>query len=252
MFYQIRSYIYMKIKMIFICSILILSSCATEEKNLNTPEGQFEQAMEYKKSGRFEIAISKMTDIKNKYPYNSISVDSKLAIADIQFEREDYAEAQLAYQNFRDFHPKHAKTDYVIYQTAMSYYNQLPDTFDRDLSLGNDAIYHFDEIIKSYGESKYSADSKIKRTDVFNHLAEKELYVADFYFKQKKYSSALRRYELCLSKYSGFGFDPRAHLGALESAVALNDMTKKAYHLKQLTSKYPQAKETIEAESVSK
>jgi outer membrane protein assembly factor BamD len=221
------------------CSFATFFGCASAEKNLNTPEGLFAQAKNYEKSDRFEIAITKYNDIKNKYPYSSVAVDAELAIADAQYTRENYADAQIAYQNFRDLHPKHIKIDYVVYRTAMSYYMQLPDTTDRDQTLGNDAIYHFDEIIKSFSKSEFVADAKIKRQDVYNRLAEKELYIADFYFKQTKFTAALRRYENCILKYSGIGFDPRAHMGAIKSAIALKNTDKQKSHSKELITKYP-------------
>lgn len=252
----IRSYVYMTsqftkscIFVIFCVFVQTFLGCATTEKDLNTPEGLFAQAKEYEKSERFEIAIAKYNDVKNKFPYSTLAVDAELAIADAQYTRENYPDAQIAYQNFRDLHPKNSKIDYVIYRTAMSYYMQLPETIDRDLTLGNDAIYHFDEIIRSYPKSEYYADSKLKRQETYSKLAEKELYIADFYFKQEKYSAALRRYELCLSKYSGIGYDPRAELGALKSAIALGDEDKRKLHLKELTSKYPKSDEARKAES---
>ncbi len=225
-----------------------LLGCASNEKNLNTPEGLFAQAKEYESSERFEIAISKYNDVKNKFPYSPLALEAELAIADAQYTRESYSEAQIAYQNFRDLHPKHPKTDYVIYKTGLSYFMQLPETIDRDLSLGNDVIYHFDEVIKSFPRSEYVMDSKEKRQDVYNRLAEKELYIADFYMKQEKFGAALRRYELCILKYTGMGFDPRAHYGALKAATALDNAEKKQSHLKTLISKYPNSDQAKKAE----
>lgn len=232
-----------------VISANILFGCASSEKNLNTPEGLFAQAKEYEASERFEIAIAKYNDIKNKFPYNPLAIEAELAIADAQFTRENYSDAQIAYQNFRDLHPKHPKTDYVIYKTGLSYYMQLPETIDRDLTLGNDVIYHFDEIIKNFPRSEYVNDAKEKRQNAYNRLAEKELYIADFYMKQEKYGAALRRYELCITKYTGMGFDPRAHYGALKAATALDDTIKKKFHLQSLISKYPNSDETKKAQS---
>lgn len=224
-----------------------LAGCTTSEKNLNTPEGLFAQAKEYEQSDRYEIAIARYNDIRNKFPYSPFALEAELAMADAQYSREFYAEAQIAYQNFRDLHPKNPKIDYVIYKTAMSYYMQLPETIDRDLSLTQDAIYHFDEIIRSYTKSEYFIESKAKRLELYEKLTEKELYIADFYYQQEKYTAALRRYESCLSKYSGYGFDPRAELGALRSAIASGDQDKRKLHAKNLATKYPQSKEAQQA-----
>ena len=230
-------------------SLFILSGCASEEKNLTTAEGAYKYAKEFDDAERYDMALTKYADVKNKFPYSNLATDAEIAIAEVYYKRESFSEAQVSFQNFRDLHPKHPKIDYVVYKIAMSYYSQLPETFDRDLSLGNDAIYHFDEVIKSYPKSEYVKDSKEKRNETYQKLTEKELYVADFYFKQKKYTAALRRFESALQKYTGLGFDPRAHLGAARSAKALDNSSKQKYHADQLLKKYPQSDEAQAAKT---
>lgn len=203
-------------------SSAFLASCASKEKNLNTPEGMFAYAKEFDEAERYEVALTKYADVRNKFPYSSLATEAELAIADVHYKRESYPEAEVAYQNFRDLHPKHAKSDYVVYRIAMSYYLQLPPTIDRDLSIGKDAIYHFGELIKSYPQSEYVQDSKTKRDEVFKMMAEKELYIADFYFKQKRYSAALRRYQSALKKFGGLGFDERAQKGVEQSQAKVD------------------------------
>jgi len=236
--------------LVFLCgSFFVFSGCASEEKNVNTAEGAFKYAQEFDEAERYELALAKYADVKNKYPYSSLATEAELAIADVHYKRESFAEAQLSYQNFRDLHPKHPKIDYVVFRIAMSYYMQLPDTFDRDLSLGNDAIYHFDELIKSYPQSQYVIEAKQKREQTYHQLMEKELYIADFYFKQEKFNAALRRYEAAIKKYSGIGFDPRAHLGAARSAKKLADSEKQKYHVSKLMKDYSQSNEAQKAKS---
>lgn len=232
------------LKLLFIFTISILfNSCASEEKNANTPEGLFKIAKEYDDAERFEVAVQKYTEVKNKFPYSSFATLAELAIADTHYKRESYPEAQISYQNFRDLHPKHPKIDYVIYKTGMSYFEQLPDTIDRDLTLANDAIYSFNEIIKSYPKSEYSKEAKEKREKAFIMLAEKEIYIADFYYKQKNYESALTRYLSAYTKYPGFGLDPKALLGTVKSANKLNDVKKVKQYTQILVTQFKQSDE---------
>jgi len=232
------------LKLLFIFTILsFVFGCASDEKNADTPEGAFKIAKEYEDAERFEVAIQKYSDVKNKFPYSSYATAAELAIADVQYKRESYPEAQIAYQNFRDLHPKHQKIDYVVFRTGMSYYLQLPETIDRDLSLATDAIYSFNELIKSYPNSEFYKEAKEKREQAYIMLTEKELYIADFYFKQKKYDSALIRYENAYKKYSGFGLDPRSLFGAIRSAQKLNDSAKQKAYSNLLLSKFASSDE---------
>ena len=107
---------------------------------------------------------------------------------------------------------------------------QLPDTTDRDLTVANDAIYHFNEVIKSYPTSVYVTEAKENREKAFVMLAEKELYIADFYLRQEKFEASLNRYENVLTTYSGYGLDPKALLGAIKASTkAKNEMKQKKY-----------------------
>jgi outer membrane protein assembly factor BamD len=241
------------LKLLFIFTILnFLCSCASEEKNADTAEGAFKIAKEYDDAERFEIAIQKYSDVKNKFPYSSFATMAELAIADVQFKRESYPEAQIAYQNFRDLHPKHNKIDYVIFKTGMSYFLQLPDSIDRDLSLAHDAIYSFNEIIKSFPNSEFVKEAREKREKSFIMLAEKELYVANFYYRQEKYDSALLRYEAAYNKYPGFGLDPKALLGAARSAAQLKDADKQKFYSNLLLTKFSKSTEAEQARRLEK
>lgn len=241
------------LKLLFIFTIFsLLAGCASDEKNADTPEGAFKIAKEYEDAERFEIAIQKYMDVKNKFPYSSFATAAEMAVADVQYKRESYPEAQIAYQNFRDLHPKHPKIDYVIFRTGMSYFLQLPDTIDRDLSLAADAIYSFNEIIKSYPHSEHLREAKEKREQAYVMLAQKELYIADFYFKQKEYDSALARYEAAYKKYPGFGLDPRSLFGAIRSAQKLNDTAKQKAYSNLLISKFANSDEAQKLKKLGK
>jgi outer membrane protein assembly factor BamD len=223
-----------------------ISGCSTVDKNPSTAEEAFKIAQDYEKADRYQIAIQRYTDVKNKFPYSSLATEAELAIADVHYKAEDYADAQISYQNFREMHPKHPKSDYVLFRTGMSYYQQLPETIDRDLTQANDAIYNFNELIKKYPASTYLAEAQDYRNKAYSMLTEKELYIADFYFKEKLFDSALSRYESAYNKYQGFGYDPRSLEGAIKSAHELNNSEKEKKYSEILLSKFadsPQAQQ---------
>lgn len=245
----------LKLLFIFVLLPLYISglvSCATEDKKADTPEGAYKIAKEFEEADRYEVALQKYADVKNKFPYSSYAVLAELAVADVQYKRESYAEAQIAYQNFRDLHPKHPKIDYVIFRIGMSYYLQLPDSVDRDLSLAQDAIYAFDEVIKNFPNSENVKTARENREKVYIMLVEKELYIADFYFKQEMYDSALTRYEMAYNKYPGFGYDPRSLMGAIRSADKASELKKRRQFTSILLSKFSQSDEakTIKKEGL--
>ncbi len=191
------------------------------------------------------MALQRYTDVKNKFPYSNFAVLAELAIADVHYKSEDYPEAQVSYQNFVELRPKHPQVDYAIFRTGLSYYNQLPSSIDRDLTLANDAIYSFNDLIKRFPNSSHLIEAKDYRQKAFIMLNEKELYIADFYFKMQNYDSALLRYESAYKKYPGFGFEPRALLGAHICSSKLNETDKSEKYKNLLLNKFPNSTEAL-------
>ncbi len=225
-----------------------LISCASTERNSDTPEGAFAIAEEFDKSERYEEAIRRYTEVKNKFPYSNFATKAELAIADVYYKQESYAEAQVSYQMFKELHPTVPNSDYVQFRIGMSYFQQLPSTIDRDLTLANDAILNLSEFIKKYPNSEFMNEAKEKRTAAIRMLAEKEEYIGDFYFKRKIFDSALGRYENLYNNYRGLGFDAKALSRAAISAQRLGDTAKAKKYEEILAKEFPGSRELKQAE----
>ncbi|MGZ3770636.1 MAG: outer membrane protein assembly factor BamD [Bdellovibrio sp.] len=226
---------------------LFVSGCSSIEKNSDTPEGAFAIAEEYDKGERYEEAIRRYTEVKNKYPYSNFATKSELAIADVYYKQESYGEAQVAYQMFKELHPTAPQADYVQFRIGMSYFNQLPSTIDRDLTTANDAILNLSDLIKKFPNSQYVAEAKEKRTAAIKMLAEKEEYIADFYFKRKIFDSALGRYEGLYNNYRNLGFDAKALSRAYVCAEKIGDQTKAKKYEQLLEQSFPGSQELKDA-----
>jgi outer membrane protein assembly factor BamD len=226
------------------------TACTSAEKlDTSTPEGAFKQAELFEKDERYEEAIQKFSEVKNKHPYSRFATEAELRIADLQFKRDSFIESAAAYQLFREFHPKHPRVDYVTFRLALSYFNQLPPTIDRDLAVADKAILYFDEVLSSYPSSEYVTEARNKRGEALRMLAEKEMYVANFYTKRKIYESALKRYEYLLKTYPNVGLDAEALYGAANSAFKSGERERGQQHLKNLYSLYPSSDEAKRAKN---
>ena len=228
-------------------TISLMIGCASTDKNADTPEGLFAIAQDYEKNERYELAVQKYNEVRNKFPYSSLAIKAELAAADVHFKSESWPEAQLAYQTFRELHPKHSQIDYVTFRIGLSYYNQLPDTVDRDLTLAKDAVAAFDSLLTTFPKSSYATEAREKRADCLKRLAGKEEYIGDFYFKRGLYDSALPRYETLLQSYSGLGFDARALSRAAIAASKTDQRDKAQRYLAQLKQSYPESDELANA-----
>jgi outer membrane protein assembly factor BamD len=54
--------------LLLISSISLLSACSSADKKSDTPEGAYAIAQEFDKDERYDEAIKRYQDIKNKFP----------------------------------------------------------------------------------------------------------------------------------------------------------------------------------------
>jgi outer membrane protein assembly factor BamD len=238
----------MILRLISTILLVFVTACSSSQKiDTTTAEGAFALAQKYEKDERYEESITYYSEVKNKFPYNALAVESSLRIADVEFKRENFAEAESGYKIFREFHPTHEKSDYVIFRLGLSVFKQLPPTIDRDLSLASTAIEHFDMVINSYPQSTYVKEAREFREQALKMLADQEHYIAEFYFIREKWESSLGRYEDLLRKYPKLGYDSKALLGATLSAYRLKDMDKAKNYFKRLLAEHPDSAELASA-----
>jgi outer membrane protein assembly factor BamD len=170
--------------------LLILSCSSDTPKGKSEAEILYKEAQELIQAERYILATEKLNQIKTQHPYSFYATPAELLQADVLFSQENYIEAAAAYLLFRDFHPKHEKIPYVVYRIAESYYKQIPDTIDRDLEPATESIKYYQEVQQKYSDSSYSKDAEARIVQANNMLREKDLYVADFYFKTHEYQAA--------------------------------------------------------------
>lgn len=171
-------------------------SCATKRPEGSTEaEILFKEAKELIGKSRYIQATEKLNSIRSQYPYSFYATHAELMQADILFSQENYAEAASAYILFRDFHPKYTELGYVIFRISESFYRQLPSGFDRDLTAGVEAIKYYHELIQNYPNTEYVKEAQTRINQIEERLEQKEIYIADFYFKTKDYEAAKARYE---------------------------------------------------------
>lgn len=181
----------MKILVFTLSILLLISSCSTDK-----PEGKteaeilFKEAQELMEADRFILATEKLNLIKTQHPYSFYATPAELLQADILFAQENYIESAAAYLLFRDFHPRHEKIPYVVFRIAESYYKQIPDTIDRDLEPALESLKYYQEVIQKYGDSSYKKTAEDRIAKAMKMLRQKDLYIADFYFKTKEFSAA--------------------------------------------------------------
>ena len=191
----------------FIITLCLVSSlgsftgCSGKAVDENDPGALYGEAEEEIKSDHFQLAVDKLRAVKNKFPYSKFSVDAQLRLADVYFMQESYAEAAAAYESFRDLHPKHEKAPYAMFRVGKSYFNDIPNPISRDMTPAQKALDGYQEFLHRYPQATDAAEAQKDVAQIRKLLAEKELYIANFYFKREFFESALPRFKKVIETY---------------------------------------------------
>lgn len=244
----------MKLKKISIilAMVLICAGCSFTKESImdffgktqpvkNTPEALYARGtLEYQK-GRYKKAREFYTRLKEQHPLHELSVLAELGIADSFFSNKDYAEAGAAYRDFTSFFPTNENMPYVIYQMGMCHFMEI-GSIDRDQTETIRAKREFDRLVARFPQSKFSILAEKLIRDCKLKLAEHEFYVGDFYFKQKKYEAALKRFEIIQRDYAGVGLDLKveSYLAETKAMLAREEKTKKEKEEKAKAKEKPQ------------
>jgi outer membrane protein assembly factor BamD len=224
-------------KVISILVLAIAAGCAAKEPAFD-PVAKFREAEEKMRGYNYEQARQAYQEIQEKAPDRSYDADIMLRIADTYYGEEKYAEAQVEYEAFLNFHPVHRDAPYAQYQIGMCSYQEIT-TIDRDPGLTRTALKEFTKLLEKYPRSPYEDEAKKYITKCREHLAAYELYVGRFYHKKGSYQAAIGRLEKLLKDYPGSAAEQDALYYAGLSYGELGDRQMAIKTLETLAARFP-------------
>jgi len=215
----------MKKVFLFFAIVLLLSGCSlfeTSNEMSKTAEELVSEGSSAFMSGHYKDAVKAYTDLKDWYPFSKYAILAELKIADAHYHLKQYDEALIAYESFEKMHPKNDAIPYVIYSSGLCWFDQM-DTVDRDQTPAKNSMSLFKRLIAQYPASEYARKAEEKIQRCLENLSGHELYVANFYYKTKKYKSALTRYESIVVNYP----DSKESKEALNKIIECRELTNK-------------------------
>jgi outer membrane protein assembly factor BamD len=149
---------------------------------------------------RYIEAREAFRKIVERHPNSSWAPRARFLIGEAFYREAEFDKAVKEFETFLSFYPRHQIADLVRYRLAMSYYDQLKPV-EQDQGLTVKAIEQFKKLIKEYPDSRYATDALAKIDICRGKLAQKELWVARYYFDQGNPSAARQRLEFVLKEY---------------------------------------------------
>ena len=241
--------------------LALLAGCGTTHKTVFEGEPKSEAEMAYRKavktmeSGSYEDSIKAFHEIKLRYPYATRwATLCDLRIADAYRESGDHSQAAVMYQSFIRTYPAHPDIAYATYQAANCYYEMmpgsffmLPDPWQRDRKSTSQAETALKVFLRRYPDDENAPRAQEQYNEVRRRLANHELYVAEYNFKNKAYNGAVSRAEGLLANYPEAEIIPKAHILLAHSYLKLNDPIKAKRVLLQLVEKFPEDSYAMDA-----
>src|SRR5574341_945550 len=150
---------------------------------------------------RYDEARENFKKIVERHPNSSYAGRARFLIGEAYYREAEFDQAIKEFETFLAFFPRHQIADLVQYRYAMSYYDQLKP-IEQDQGLTGKALEQFKRLVKEYPESRYAPDALAKIDICRGRIAQKELFIATYYFNQGNPGGARQRLELILKDYS--------------------------------------------------
>jgi outer membrane protein assembly factor BamD len=213
--------------------MLSLSGCSTvkgwfkSSKPDRPPEVLAQEGIKDLKKKNYIDAIETFEKLRDRYPYSDQAVLAQIKVADAYFYNKKYEEAYQAYREFEKLHPTNKAVPYCIYREGLCCYRQR-STIDRDQTYTHKAIDEFKRLKQKFPQSQYIPKSEKYLSRCLNDLAEHEFYVAEFYYRTKRYQAAIDRYQGLMQDYPSFpkNAEAKEHLKESQELLAAQDKPK--------------------------
>ena len=189
---------------ILLASLLLVASGCSWLRPAPTPilpaEELYSTGEQELTAKRYDAARENFKKIVERHPNSSYASRARFLIGEAYYREAEFDKAIKEFEAFVGFFPRHQIADLVQYRLAMSYDDQMKPV-EQDQGLTQKAVDQFRKLVKEYPESRYATEGLAKIDVCRGRLAQKEVWVANYYFTQGNPSAARQRLELVLKRY---------------------------------------------------
>ena len=193
----------------FLLSLLILFSCSKKNiENSVIKEKSLElQVLEVYDIGKDALeggdvlfAAKKFNEVETLFPQSDLAPKSALMAAYSYYVQDYYSDSIAELERFIRVYPYHKNISYAHYLMGICYFEQIVDE-KKDLQSIKNAKVKFEYVLNEYTNTEYALDAEFKISLINDILASKEMYIGRYYFKKKKWISAINRFRTVVDDY---------------------------------------------------
>jgi len=230
-----------KTLIVLVISCLLLVACASKPpKKTENPGDLYVEGVNFMKAKKYDKAVEKFSQIRDNFPFDPMSLIATVKLADVYFEKQEYVLAVGVYEDFFNAHPEDENVPYVLAR-AGECYEKLSLSSDRDQMYTLKAMEKYTYLKNRYPKSTYAVSVDAKLKALIQKLANRELYVGEFYYRTSQYNAAITRLEYVSKKFPEMqGMDKVLYYLAM-SYKELGDLAKSDYYFDRLKKEYPKS-----------
>jgi len=145
-------------------------------------------------------AAKKFNEVETLFPQSELAPKSALMAAYSYYTQDYYSDSVAELKRFIRVYPYHKDISYAHYLMGICFFEQIVDE-KKDLESIKNAKIKFNFVLKEYPNTEYALDSEFKISLINDILASKEMYIGRYYFKKKKWISAINRFRTVIDDY---------------------------------------------------
>lgn len=149
----------------------------------------------------YETIFKLFKEIQIRYTYSPYATLAELRTADVFFDKEEFPQAAIEYEEFMKRHPGHQEISYATYRLALSHFKEVRSP-DRDPTSTREALKWFVLFITKFPDSPLVPDAEERIVRCRLRLAKREIDIGDFYTRRKNHIAAANRYRVVVEIYS--------------------------------------------------
>ncbi len=174
-------------------------------------------------------------------PNSSVGREALLLAADtfyLEGGNTNFVQAEAKYRDFLNRFPTSEQASYVQFQIANSLARRMEKP-DRDQTTTRKALEAYEDLVRLYPTSEYTAQAQEQREVVRANLAEHEFVVGRFYLRYGSPRAAVQRFDFLLANFPQYPQKDKIlyHLGLAHQAAQSPEEAAKAFE--RLRTEYP-------------
>lgn len=226
---------------LLLVACLLLASCASKApKKVGNPVDLYVAGVNLMQTKKYDKAIENFKAIREQYPFDPMALVAAVKLGDTYFLKKEYVLASGIYEDYFRAYPEEENIPYVLFRLGECY-EKLSPSVDRDQAYTTRGIERLTYLRNRYPESSYATDASPRLGRLIQKLADRELYIGEFYFRSAQYNAAIIRLEDMLKRYPDSKNTDKALHYLIRAHRELGNQDRSDEHLERLRSEFPKS-----------